>query len=109
MFADGIRKEGLKILSEWQVAEGIDACMFYLTNQNHWGSEKRTKMLLEILGSYGTHATRTIPDLERLAADFADDEPGFPKHLSKQKAEDVRKTIEFLKNTDHSPKLINIF
>jgi hypothetical protein len=108
MFADQIRVEGLKLLSEWKVAEGIDASMFYLTNQNHWGSNKRTPVLLEILRSYGTHAKPTIPDLERLAADFADGEPGFPAKLSKEKAAEVRKTIQFLKETTETPELIKL-
>jgi hypothetical protein len=108
MFADGIRIEGLKFLGDWKVAEGIDACMFYLTNQNHWASEKRTPELLKILSSYGTHAKRTIPDLERLAADFADGEPGFPNNLSKRKAAYVRETIKFLQASKQSPELIKL-
>ncbi|MFO8027230.1 MAG: DUF6288 domain-containing protein [Opitutales bacterium] len=109
MFADGIRIEGLKLLSEWQVAEGIEACMFYLKNQNHWASEKRTPQLLEILRSYGVHAKDTIPELEELAAHFAAGKPSyFPEHLSQRKAEDVRKTIEFLEETGERPKLRHI-
>jgi hypothetical protein len=80
--------------------------MAYLTHQNHWGSNKRTPVLLEILRSYGAHAKRTIPDLERLAADFEDGEPGFPTKLSKEKAAEVRKTIQFLKETEEKPDLI---
>ncbi len=108
MFADGIRIEGLKLLGQWKAAEGIDACMFYLANQNHWGSEKRTPVLLEILRSYGAHAKRTIPELEHLAAGFADGEEGFPLHLSKSKARNVRETIEFLQEADERPELIHI-
>lgn len=109
MFADGIRMEGLGILSEWKVAEGISACMFYLKNQNHWGSEKRTPKLLEILRSYGAHAKDTIPELKKLAAHFAAGKPDyFPEHLSQRKARDVRKTIEFLEKTEKRPKLISI-
>ncbi|MFU8847607.1 MAG: DUF6288 domain-containing protein [Opitutales bacterium] len=109
MFADGIRLEGLKILSEWKVAEGIDACMFYLKNQNHWASEKRTPQLLEALRSYGAHAKRTIPDLEALANYFAAGNPDyFPAHLSKRKAEAVRETIAFLKETEERPALMRL-
>ncbi|MFK7851493.1 MAG: DUF6288 domain-containing protein [Akkermansiaceae bacterium] len=109
MFADGIRVEGLNILSEWKVAEGIDACMFYLKNQNHWASEKRTPQLLKVLRSYGVHAKRTIPELQELADNFAAGKPSyFPKHLSKNKAQYVRETIEFLEKTEDRPELINI-
>ncbi|HKK19265.1 MAG TPA: DUF6288 domain-containing protein [Opitutales bacterium] len=109
MFADGIRLEGLKILSEWKVAEGIDACMFYIKNLNHWGSEKRVPAILEVLRTYGVHAKRTIPELQKLADYFAAGKPEyFPKHLSLRKAEDVRETIEFLKNTQERPELMTI-
>mgnify|MGYP005850914933 CR=1 FL=1 len=109
MFADQIRIRGLELLSEWKVAEGIDACMFYIQNLNHWGSEKRVPKILEVLRSYGAHAKRTIPELEELADYFAAGKPEyFPRHLSLNKAEDVRKTIQFLKNTDERPELISI-
>ena len=108
MFADQIRMDGLKRLSNLKVAEGIDACMFYLTNQNHWGSNKRTPELLEFLKAYGSHAKRTIPELEKLATDFADGEEGFPVKLSKEKAEAVRKAIEFLQQTKESPSMISL-
>jgi len=108
MFADGIRLEGANILSEWKVAEGIDACMFYITHQNHWGSEKRIPRLLENLRSYGVHAKRTIPELKKLANTFDDGEPGYPKHLSKQKAVVVRETIDYLEKTEAEPELIEV-
>jgi hypothetical protein len=76
--ADYIRMEGARILSEWKVAEGIDAILFYTANQNHWGSAKRVPKLLDYLRGYGAHAKRTIPELEKLEADFADGEEGFP-------------------------------
>jgi ABC-type taurine transport system substrate-binding protein len=90
------------------VAEGIDAIMFYVTNQNHWGSEKRMPVLLERLRSYGVHAKRTIPELEKLAAYFDGGEKGYPKHLSERKAKYVRETVEFLKKTEERPELIEI-
>ncbi|MBT8044257.1 MAG: HEAT repeat domain-containing protein, partial [Verrucomicrobiae bacterium] len=109
MFADGIRTEGLNILSEWKVAEGIDACMFYLKNQNHWASEKRTPQLLKVLCSYGVHAKRTIPELKKLADYFAAGNPGyFPRNLSQDKARYVRETIDFLEKTKERPTLISI-
>jgi len=109
MFADSIRIAGIKLLSEWQVEEGIDAAMFYLKNQNHWASEKRTPILLEVLRGYGTYAKRTIPELKELAEYFARGNPSyFPRHLSQNKANYVRETIEFLENTDKRPKLIQI-
>ncbi len=106
MFSDGSRMDGLKMLADLRVDAGIDACLYWLKNQNHWGSQKRTPELLAILRRYGAHAKRTIPDLEKLAAEFEAGIPVyFPKHLSKQKAEDVRETIEWLKQTDERPEL----
>ncbi len=106
MFSDGSRMEGLRMMSERKIDAGIDAAIGWLSNQNHWGSQKRTPELLGFLRSYGTHAKRTIPQLEKLAADFDAGIPNyFPKELSKQKAADVRKTIEFLKQTTDTPTL----
>ena len=109
MFADGIRIEGLKILAEWKVEEGIDACTYYLKNLNHWGSEKRVPAILEILRTYGVHAKRTIPELKELADYFGAGKPTyFPEHLSQNKARYVREAIEYLKATDENPELIKI-
>ncbi|MBT8037368.1 MAG: HEAT repeat domain-containing protein [Verrucomicrobiae bacterium] len=106
MFANQSRTEGLKLLAENKTEEGIDACMRWLTNQNHWGSQKRTPELLEILLSYGVHAKRTIPMLEKLGAEFDAGIPHyFPKKLSKDKARFVREAIEKLKATTDKPQL----
>ncbi len=109
MFANQSRMEGLKMLADRRIESGIDACMSWLTNQNHWGSEKRTPVLLEFLRTYGTHAKRTIPTLEKLAAEFDAGIPHyFPAHLSKRKAEYVRETIKYLKETTDTPELVKI-
>lgn len=106
MFSDGSRMKGLQMLADHKVEGGIDACMFWLKNQNHWGSQKRTPQLLAILRGYGAHAKRTIPDLDRLAADFEAGIPTyFPKKLSIEKAKAVRETIEWLEKTEERPKL----
>jgi hypothetical protein len=102
------RMEGARILSDWKVEEGIDAILFYAANQNHWGSAKRVPKLLDYLRGYGAHAKPTIPELEKLEADFADGEEGFPVDRSKLKAEAVRNAITFLKETEERPDLIQI-
>jgi hypothetical protein len=108
MFADGIRVEGLKILATHHVEEGIKACVDYTRTQNRWASEKRTPQLMEILLSYGAHAKGVIPELEEIAADFADGEPSFPKHLSVQKAELLRETIARIEASTERPRLTRI-
>ena len=103
--SDYIRMAGAEILSEWKVEEGIDAILFYVSNQNHWGSAKRVPVLLDYLRRYGAHAKRVIPELEKLEADFADGEEDFPRDRSKLKAEAVREAIEFLNKTEARPEL----
>ncbi len=106
MFANESRTEGLRIMTDHRIEAGIDACIYWLIHQNHWGSEKRTPQLLKFLRSYGAHAKRTIPALEKLASDFDAGIPDyFPRHLSKKKAEYVRESIKLLKEAEERPAL----
>jgi hypothetical protein len=108
MFADGIRVEGLRVLARYRVEEGIRACVDYIRGQNPWASERRTPELTEILVSYGANAKSVVPELERIAADFADGEPDFPKNLSRQKAAAVREAIREIQASNDRPELIRI-
>jgi hypothetical protein len=108
MFAAQVRLEGLRVLADNRVEEGIKACVDYLANQNPWASEKRTPEILKILEQYGAAAQPFIPQLEAIAADFADGEPDFPNRLSQQKADNVRATIANLKAATTQPDLIKI-
>lgn len=108
MFAAEIRVEGLKVLAEHRVKEGIKACVDYIRNQNPWASEKRTPELVKILEGYGAAAQPFIPELEKIAADFADGEPDFPRRLSQQKAANLRETIAKIKASQTTPDLIEI-
>jgi hypothetical protein len=49
-----------------------------------------------------------VPELERIAADFADGEPDFPKNLSLQKAAAVREAIQQIQTSSERPELIRI-
>ena len=93
MFADGIRLAGLEVLAAHHIAEGIPACTDYLLNQNKWASQIRTPEILKILVTYGAHAKSAIPQLKQAAEMFDKDDGDFPKHMSVQKAADVRKAI----------------
>jgi hypothetical protein len=93
MFADGIRIAGLQVLAAHHIAEGIPACTDYILNQNIWASQIRTPEILSILVSYGAHAKSAIPQLRQAAEIFDKGEGSFPKHMSVQKAADVRKAI----------------
>ncbi len=108
MFACVSRTEGLKILAKHGIEEGIQACVDYTRKQNGWWSEGRTPIIMEALLTYGKHAQSVIPQLENIAADFADGEPDFPMKLSKQKAAAVRDTIKAIQASKENPELISI-
>jgi len=106
MFADSIRVEGLRLLAENRIEEGILACVQYTRGQNPWASEKRTPELMKILLSYGTHAKSVIPELTKIADYFENDEPNFPRDLMLMKAKCVRETIRSIEASTDTPKLI---
>lgn len=105
MFADEIRVEGVRLMAEHRVEEGLRACVNYARDQNPWASERRTPELMKILLSYGTHAKSVIPELTQLADYFEKHEKNFPAHLMKQKAQSVRQTIAAIENATESPEL----
>lgn len=105
MFADTIRVEGLRLMAQHHIKEGMSACITYTRQQNPWSSENRTPELMKILLQYGTHAKALIPDLKKLAHYFEHDEKNFPKHLMRQKAQCLRDTIKALETSTDTPKL----
>ncbi len=87
MFADRIRMAGLHILAKHRVPEGIDACVGWTRQQNHWGSKDRTAELMQILLAYGSAAKPAIPNLKEIADSLESDEHNrmrtlFPKQAS---------------------------
>jgi hypothetical protein len=108
MFADGVRTAGLELLAKHRIAEGLEACVHYVRHQKQHGSEKRTPDVLKILLGYGAHAQAWIPELERIAVYFEDDEQDFPKQLSRQKAAAVRDAIRAIEASEERPELIRI-
>ena len=108
MFADGIRVEGLRLLAQHHIEDGIRALVTYTRDQNPWSSQNRTPELMKILLAYGTHAKAVIPDLEKLAHYFEKEEKDFPKHLGLQKANSVRDTIKAIESSTDTPTLIKL-
>ncbi|ADG68966.1 protein of unknown function DUF303 acetylesterase putative [Planctopirus limnophila DSM 3776] len=108
MFADGIRVEGLRLLSQHHIEEGMHALVTYTRDQNPWASEQRTPELMEILLTYGSHAKAVIPELTQIANYFEKDEKDFPRHLMRMKAKCVRETITAIKASQASPQLVRI-
>ena len=96
----------LKLFAKHHIAEGMQACVDYIENQNKWGSEKRIHELISILRSYGAHAKAFIPRLEKIAASIDGGEPNYPGHLSKQKAADLREAIKAIQASTEKPTLI---
>ncbi len=108
MFADTIRVEGLRLLAEHRVEEGIAACVQYTRSQSPWSSQKRTPELMKLLLSYGTHAKSVVPELTALANYFEKEEPNFPKDLMQQKAKCVRDTIRTIEAATDTPDLVRL-
>ncbi len=108
MFADEIRVEGLRLLAQHHVEEGISACVNYTRDQNPWASEMRTPELMKILLSYGAHAKAAIPELTNIAHYFEKEEKDFPPRLMRMKAKSVRKTITAIEAATDTPELIRI-
>lgn len=108
MFADGIRVEGLRLLAKHRIEEGILACVKYTRDQNPWSSENRTPELMKILLSYGANAKSVIPELNKIADYFENDEPDFPRELGRKKANSVRETIREIEAATSAPDLVPI-
>ncbi|MEI6467474.1 MAG: DUF6288 domain-containing protein, partial [Verrucomicrobiota bacterium] len=108
MFADGIRLEGLRLLSQHHIEEGINALVIYTRDQNPWASQERTPELMKILLTYGTHAKAAIPELTRIANYFEKDEKDFPPDLMRMKGESVRETIAAIESSTDSPELVRL-
>lgn len=108
MFADTIRVEGLRLLANHRIEEGISACVKYTRDQNPWSSENRTPELMKILLSYGAHAQAVIPELTRIGDYFDKEEKDFPKHLMQVKAKSVRDTIRLIEASTERPELVRL-
>jgi len=108
MFADGIRVEGLRLLAEHHIEEGISALVLYTRDQNPWESQIRTPELMKILLSYGAHAKGVIPELSKIADYFEKEEEDFPRDLGLMKAKSVRETINAIQAATDTPELIRL-
>lgn len=108
MFADGVRIEGLNVLAEHRIEEGIQACVDYARTQNLWSSQKRIIELMDILCRYGTRAKPMIPQLQQMADTISKGEAQFPMKLSQDKAQVIRETIRKIEAATDNPELIRL-
>jgi hypothetical protein len=65
MFADGVRKSGLKLMMEQKVEEGIDMTIAFMS-ESRWGAGYRVKGAIEVLRGYGPAAKKALPLLLKL-------------------------------------------
>jgi len=105
MFADQVRVNGLKLLAQHHVEEGMQGCVDYLVAQNPWASEQRTPEILAALVKYGGQARPIVPRLQEIAANFDQGEPDFPRALSQRKAAAVRDAIARIEASQERPEL----
>lgn len=65
MFGDGIRMEGLDLLSKRHIAEGMPLCV-EIIEPERWGGHARMGKCLEYLRRYGGNARDLVPSLQNL-------------------------------------------
>lgn len=107
MFASGIRNEGLRLLAKHKVEEGLQVGIDYLTKTwPDWGAAKRNEQILKHLKSYGVHAKRIVPQLEKIAEEMASGQKA--RQPDRDKSEVIRKAIKEIQASTHNPKLIRI-
>lgn len=105
MFDGQIQYAGLDLFSKHHVSEGIELLADYVRLVKPHGSQNSVPQLLEMLKRYGAHAQRAIPQLEKAIYYFENEEKDFPKSMSLQKAEAVRKTIQEIQAMTEKPEL----
>lgn len=108
MFDGQIQMAGLDLFSKHHVSEGIELLADYVRTQKPHGSQNTVVTVLAMLKRYGAHAQRAIPRLEKAIHYFENEEPDFPKALSLQKAEAVRKTIREIRGMSEKPELVKL-
>jgi hypothetical protein len=108
MFADEIRVEGLRLLAEHHIEDGMTALVLYTRDQNPWASEIRTPELMKILMNYGKHAQVVIPELSKIENYFEKEEKDFPAELMRLKAQSVRQAIAAIEASGDEPELIKL-
>ncbi|MGC6466693.1 MAG: DUF6288 domain-containing protein [Akkermansiaceae bacterium] len=106
MFADQIQTGGLELFAKHHVSEGIELLADYARTQKQHASEKRIETIMKLLKSYGAHAQRAIPRLEKAIHYFEKEEKNFPRRLGLHKAQVVREAIEEIKASTDQPELI---
>jgi hypothetical protein len=108
MFASEARTDGLTLMSQHHVKEGMYLAAWYTRWQKGHGSPRRLPRALKALEGYGAHAKALIPYLEQHLEYFRGGyEPGTELEPS-HPASLIQATIETIKASTAYPELINI-
>ena len=106
MFADGIQTSGLELFAKHHISEGIELLADYARTQKKHASEKRIGTIMKMIKSYGAHAQRALPRLEKSLHYIEHEEKDFPRRLTADKARIVREAIAEIKASTEKPALI---
>lgn len=96
MFADGSRLQGLHILADHRISEGMPLCL-PLIEIGRWNLHSRLPNCLDALAKYGAAAKPLVPELRKLEQEIMSMK-GFEKNetcqIGLQKIHAILKTIE---------------
>jgi len=98
--------DGLELLSQHRIAEGIDACVRYIDNGRLWNPQKYDRVL-NALVRYGAHAQRVIPQLQAITEHIEERQQltGFRDKQRVGKLNQVKDAIAAIKASKERPEL----
>lgn len=105
MFANGIRLEGIKLLSKYRIKEAMPLCLEIL-DIDKWGKKDRIAKCLKYLEAYGAAAKPLLPQLRQLEKDLLAHREA--RSLQGQ-IDQVRSLIDNIENTTEPVELKSIF
>ncbi len=70
MFADGSRLNGLKVLADHGIREGMELCFVFI-DIDRWNKHQRVPGCMDALAKYGASAAPVLPQLRQLEKDLA--------------------------------------
>ncbi|MDP0491094.1 MAG: DUF6288 domain-containing protein [Verrucomicrobiota bacterium JB023] len=101
MFSSGIRLNGLELLANYRIEEGMELCLDVL-EIHKWGKRKRMDKCLAILATYEGAAKPVLPQLRQLEKDLLvhPEAEGLEPQINR-----VRKLIQDIEAAEEVPEL----
>ena len=99
MFASGVRTDGLRLMADNKIEEGLDLAAWYVRWQKGHGNRRRVPSALESILKYGAHAKRVIPQLEAYARWYQGD-----RKEPEETATKIREAIKKVEAIDAPPE-----